>query len=101
MGFRRHVGRGVFDPGPPGHASVGIRSGLNTTRCFEGQSGPRLRDGVRSALRLPTGTDGVSSQWQRVEAGPSCQPCLTLVLCPAMTIERLVTEDFFTAFPRK
>jgi hypothetical protein len=50
LGFRHRVGRGVLDPGPPGHASVGIRSGLNTARRFEGQSGPRLRDGVRSAL---------------------------------------------------
>ena len=29
-----------------------------------------LIGGWRASLRLPTGTDGVSSQWQRVEATP-------------------------------
>ena len=31
LGFRHRVGRGVFDPGPLGHASVGIRPGLKDT----------------------------------------------------------------------
>jgi hypothetical protein len=31
LGSRHRVGRGVFDPGPPGHASLGIRSGLKDT----------------------------------------------------------------------
>src|SRR5215831_1567052 len=31
LGFRHRVSRGVFDPGPPGHASVGTRPGLKDT----------------------------------------------------------------------
>ena len=45
LGFRLRVGHTLFDPGSPGHASVGIRSGLK-----HGATGWQL---ARNAHRMP------------------------------------------------